>query len=61
MENKFVIQVQPRVQGDISRIALHTPFGLQPQGVWNTTRDKSPYTPDWTWITSNVQLVVTKL
>lgn len=38
MENKFVIQVQPRVQGDTSRIVqlyklFHTPFGLRPQGA----------------------------
>lgn len=37
--------------------AFHIAWGRMPQCVWNTTRGKSPYILDWTWIT-NISYVV---
>lgn len=44
--NKFIIEVKPKVYRDLPWVVFEKPFSLKPQGEWNTTRGKSPYTLD---------------
>lgn len=46
------------LKGFIPGCLLYTWGLLRPQGVWNTTRGKSPYPLDWTWKTNIISLLI---